>query len=242
MNVKNDIKVEEYFNERLSSGSDFLDVFLKGGYEKGVITSFYGNAGSGKTTFCLLAVKEALKYGKVIYIDTEGGFSVERFLQLYDDKSRGLSLLNNVYVLKPSGFEEQKDAFEYLKDNIKDNVVLVVVDSISMLYRIEIGKSKNIPEVTRSLASQMSLLIQIANKNNIPVIVTSQVYNSLEKDENIMYGGDFMKYASKCLLELKYDSSNSIRKIILKKHRSIREGLEKKYFISDKNVFELEEE
>ena len=232
------VEVKEYFNERLSSGTELLDGILNGGYEKGTITSFYGNAGSGKTTFCLLAVKEALKEGKVIYIDTEGGFSVERFLQLYEDKSEGFKLLDNVYVLKPSSFEEQKSAFEYLKDNIKDNVVLVVVDSISMLYRIELGKSNNIPEVTRALASQMSLLIQIANKNNIPVIVTSQVYSNLEKEENIMYGGDFMKYASKCLLELKYDSSNGTRKIILKKHRSIKEGVIKEYFISDKAILE----
>ncbi len=241
--VENDIRLEDYSNERLSSGSEVLDSILKGGYEKGVITSFYGNAGSGKTTFCLLAVKEALKQGKVIYIDTEGGFSVERFLQLFEDKTEGLKLLDNVYVLKPSSFDEQKTAFEYLKDNIKDNVVLVIVDSISMLYRIELGKtsSVNIPDVTRSLASQMSLLISIANKNNIPVIVTSQVYNSLEKDENIMYGGDFMKYASKCLLELKYDSSNGKRKVVLKKHRSIKEGVEKNFFITDKNVFEEKE-
>ena len=53
-----------------------------------------------------------------------------------------------------------------------------------------------------------------------------------------MYGGDFMKYASKCLLELKYDSSNGSRKIILKKHRSIKEEVTKKYFISDKAILE----
>src|SRR3989338_3826200 len=65
---------------KVSSGSGALDKLLEGGYETDVITTIYGPAGSGKTTTCLLAavstatVKEN-KDKKVVFIDTEGGFS-----------------------------------------------------------------------------------------------------------------------------------------------------------------------
>ncbi|MCR3884292.1 MAG: DNA repair protein RadB, partial [Methanothrix sp.] len=39
--------------ERLSSGCDGLDRLLGGGFEPGVITQIYGEAGTGKTNIIL---------------------------------------------------------------------------------------------------------------------------------------------------------------------------------------------
>ena len=41
-------------NNRIPTGSKILDIMLDGGYEKDVITTIYGPAGSGKTVLCLL--------------------------------------------------------------------------------------------------------------------------------------------------------------------------------------------
>ena len=71
---------------RVSAGSYDLNKWLHGGYESDIVSVVYGGAGSGKTNFCLLiAVSQAKKGNKVIYIDTEGGFSVERVKQLVGD-------------------------------------------------------------------------------------------------------------------------------------------------------------
>ena len=71
------------YERKISAGSYDLNKWLFGGYDKDIITTIYGPAGSGKTNFCLLAaVSQAKKQKKVIYIDTEGGFSIDRVKQL----------------------------------------------------------------------------------------------------------------------------------------------------------------
>ncbi len=68
---------------RISTGSFDLNKWLEGGYEKDIITMIAGPAGSGKTNFCILsACSQAKKGNKVIFIDTEGGFSIERVKQI----------------------------------------------------------------------------------------------------------------------------------------------------------------
>jgi len=68
---------------KISAGSYDLNTFLHGGYETDIVTVFYGGAGTGKTNLCLLtAVSQAKKGNKVIFVDSEGGFSVERVKQL----------------------------------------------------------------------------------------------------------------------------------------------------------------
>ena len=68
---------------RISAGSYDLNRWLHGGYEKDIITVVYGGAGTGKTNLCMAAaVSQAKKGNKVLFIDSEGGFSVERARQL----------------------------------------------------------------------------------------------------------------------------------------------------------------
>ena len=68
---------------KVSSGSAVIDELLEGGFESDVITTVYGSAGTGKTTLCVMStIKCALDGKKVIFVDTEGGFSIERLKQL----------------------------------------------------------------------------------------------------------------------------------------------------------------
>lgn len=203
--------------DRLPS-NNILDSLLEGGYEKDIVTTIYGPAASGKTLLCLLCAINVAKYKKVIYVDTEGGFSVERLKQICKDYEK---ILDNMFILKPTNFEEQKDSFEKLKDLVNDKVGLIVVDTISMLYRLELGKSDEVYDVNRALGQQISYLSEIARKKNIPVLLTNQVYADFDNKENIkMVGGDILKYGSKCLIELQ-PGHKGIRKAILVKHRSI---------------------
>ena len=104
-----------------------MDWLLEGGYEKDVITTIYGPAGSGKSNMCLLCVANSVKNKKTIYIDTEGSFSITRFKQLTDDYEE---ILKRVIFLKPTNFEEQKNCFEQLKDIVDDKVGLIIFDSV----------------------------------------------------------------------------------------------------------------
>ncbi|MCX8146865.1 MAG: DNA repair and recombination protein RadB [Candidatus Woesearchaeota archaeon] len=224
---------------KLSTGTGALDILLKGGYESDVITTIYGPAGSGKTNLCLLAMISTIKNGKkAIFIDTEGGFSIERLSQLTPAYKE---ILDNVLLFKPTNFEEQKKLFEKIRDLANDKIGLIIVDTISMLYRLELGKNEEIPQVNRDLGLQFSYLTEIARKKNIPVLLTTQVYSSFDEREKInLVGGDIVKYGSKCLIELQKYHSNK-RAAILRKHRSLPESEPILFEIKQEGIFEVKD-
>lgn len=222
--------------QKISAGSFDLNKFLFGGYETDIITTIYGPGGSGKTNLCLLvAVSQAKKGNKVIYMDTEGGFSVDRVNQLVEKNPEVLEkTLSNILILKPTSFEEQEESFEQLLKHVKKgDISLIVIDSIAMLYRLELGdaiKSEDLAEiqtVNRKLANQLRILNEISRKQNLPVIVTNQVYSSFSNDNEqkekqfSMVGGDLLKYWSKCIIEVQ--NYRGRRTLKLRKHRSLPE-------------------
>ncbi|HLC96588.1 MAG TPA: DNA repair and recombination protein RadB [Candidatus Nanoarchaeia archaeon] len=207
--------------ERVSSETGLMDGLLNGGYETDTITTIYGPAGSGKTLFCLLCSIGIAATKKVIYVDTEGGFSTERLSQLTPQFKK---IMERIIFYRPTSFEEQQEAFEKLRKVVDDKVGLIVIDTISMLYRLELGKSDDIYEINRALGQQLAYLKEIARKKKIPILVTNQVYADFEEKGNVkMVGGDLLKYGSKCLIELK-SFKNGMRAAVLRKHRSILEG------------------
>jgi DNA repair protein RadB len=235
--------------EKISSGSYDLNTWLYGGYERDIITMIAGPPGCGKTNFVILAAcSQAKKGNKVIFIDTEGGFSVERVKQIVG-KENAEGVLNNIFLLKPTNFEEQKKDFSKLLIAVKkEDVGLIVVDGMAMLYRLEIGEAHNmkddekVRETNREIAKQMRILAEISRKQNIPVLITNQVYmeflseedfkKGVERNTNIV-GGDLFKYWSKCIIELKNDDNK--RKAILLKHRSMPQK-EINFLIKDEGI------
>tara|TARA_Y100000310_G_C20640848_1_gene793803 strand:- start:195 stop:863 length:669 start_codon:yes stop_codon:yes gene_type:complete len=219
---------------KISTGAAFLDNFLKGGYDQDIITTIYGPSGSGKTNLCLLAAVNVASSGKkVIVIDTEGGIAVERIRQI-----SGSDVLGNVVFFNPLNFAEQKEIFATLKDMIFDNIGLIVVDSISMLYRLELGQSDDVFDVNSALGKQIACLVEIARRRKIPVLITNQVYADFKnKDKVKMVGGDLLKYGSKCLIEL--INLNSCRGLVLRKHRHLPESLECRFRIVQKGIEEV---
>jgi len=234
--------------EKISTGSYDLNKWLFGGYESDIITMIAGPPGSGKTNFAILAACSQSRHGnKVIFIDTEGGFSVERVKQIVGEKYE--EILENILLLGPTNFEEQREVFKKLLDKIKkEHVGLIIVDSMAMLYRLEIGdaiqsgEEEKVKEINREVAMQMRMLAEVARKQKIPVIITNQVYadflceedfkKGVERKMNIV-GGDLFKYWSKCIIELKIDKG---KKAVLLKHRNIPEK-EMGFVIKNEGIF-----
>ena len=211
---------------KISAGSYDLNKWLFGGYENDIVTVLYGGAGTGKTNFCLLAsVSQAKKGKKVVFIDTEGGFSSERVKQLVNDEGNYKEVLKNILLLKPTNFSEQKKAFDELSKHLKDQVSLIVVDGMTILYRLDFAAAREksdeeIQKINSELVKQIKTLAEIARKKNIPVVVTNQVYRW--EDSSKMVGGDILQYWGKCLIELVNDKGRRIA--YLRKHRSLRES------------------
>jgi DNA repair protein RadB len=220
---------------KLKTGSEVLDELLEGGFETDILTILYGPGSTGKTNFCLLTALANVSNGKkAIYIDTEGGTSFSRFKQLQDFKEESI---NNILFLKPTTFNGQQNAFEKLKEMITDQISIIIIDSIAMLYRYELTKKTNKYDLNQQLSYQIGILVQIARKYNIPVIITNQVYSKLDTNQdNVMIGGDFLTYQSKCIIELAKDNEGN-RRAILKKHRSIPEGTSIDFVIEEKGIY-----
>ena len=218
----------EESDNKIPTGSKVLDAMLGGGYEKDVITTVYGPAGSGKTSLCLLCAINVARTGKkVVFVDTEGGFSLDRLKQItshlnWDYKK----ILDNMVFLRPTSFEDQKKSFQKLKQIVNDKIGLIVVDTIAMLYRLELSKEEDIHEVNIELGRQISYLTEIARNKKIPVLITNQVYTDFDNRDKVnIVGGDILKYGSKCLIELQI-TPNGNRRAIIKKHRSLKEEKE----------------
>lgn len=82
------------------STSSPIDSLIGGGVEKGCVTQFYGPPGSGKTNIALNLLVQNAKNGKNgIFVDTEGGLSIERVKQI--SGTEFAELAPNIIVFEP---------------------------------------------------------------------------------------------------------------------------------------------
>ena len=104
-----------------------------------------------------------------------------------------------------------------------------------MLYRLALADARKqgqeeVQKVNADLANQMKILYEIARKQDIPILITGQVYNEFLSEEEWLsgkqagvnvVGGDLLKYWSKCTIELQIEKGK--KRAIIRKHRSIQE-------------------
>ena len=190
-----------------------LKEILQGNVEKGIITQIYGPPGVGKTNICLINSINAINFGKVIYIDTEGGLSIERIKQIAPDNYH--NVLENMIIYDVFDFYEQDKIIQKELPLIANNASLIVVDNITSLYRLELSDeaNKNIM-LNKMLGNQVKTLLKLAKTKNLAVIITNQVRETVNGFE--ASGGRLLEYWSKCIVRL--EKLNGERLAILEKH------------------------
>jgi len=205
---------------------------LMEGIEHGALTNFYGAPGTGKTNLCILTALEVVKNGgKVIFIDTEGGFSHERLSQIYPSADEALK---NISIVEPKDFKDQGKMIRDLPGKPAD---MIVLDSAAALYRLEYADpDKEALEANRELSKQMSVLSNIARERSIPVIVTSHTYKNWDTENNEIVGGDAVKYWAKAVVFLERTGKMAERNASIIKHRSIPEGKSVKFEIRNEGI------
>ncbi len=161
------------------------------------ITILYGAAATGKTTICLIAtISELIKGNKVIFLDTENGFSIERFKQINNDES----LVNNLLLFTATSFKKQLEFIRSINAIRKNtNVGLIIVDSLGNHYRRLLSRDREL--ANGMLINQIKTLKELSK--SIPVLVTNQVYTDIDKNINKMIGNDLIKKFIKSEIELK---------------------------------------
>jgi len=168
----------------LPSGILKLDSLLGRGIQTGLTTHVYGEAGVGKTTFALTFVKSALDLGgRVVYINSEGSSPVERLEQIMQKEYKELA--NKITLLLPKNFDEQNTIIEDLELIIKDDTRLVVIDTLTRLYRTTLDDKRTNYAAHRELNRQMGFLKGLAKHKDVAVIVLNQVRAKMDEPNGI---------------------------------------------------------
>ncbi len=164
----------------LPSGISSLDMLLGRGVSTGVFTHVFGKAASGKTTFALGFVRSALNLGvRTLYINSEGSSPVERLEQMIRKSCKEIE--NQFTLLMPKNFDEQGTIVEDLELYIKDDTSLVVVDTLTRLYRTVLDDKQASYVAHRELNRQAGLLKGLARKHDIAVLVLNQVRAKMDE-------------------------------------------------------------
>lgn len=184
------ITAKEILKERedigvIGTGSEELDNLFAGGIETKAITEIFGEFGSGKTQLALqlsvnvqLPEEEGGLNGRAIYIDTENTFRPRRIKSMARDV--GLDpdeALENILVPQPENTDQQLIMAEKAQEMVEDrNVKLVVVDTVTSLFRAEFVGRESLAERQQKLGEHLLTLHRIADLNNVAVLVTNQVH------------------------------------------------------------------
>ena len=209
-----------------------LDELLEGGIESGCLTLLYGEAGSGKTNICLQLSRNVARKEKVAYIDTEG-VSMERLKQMsgkqYD------KIMKNVLLWEATNMEEQEEAIDAVVNLVgkSSRMGLVVFDSATIHYRLTKRSEERFDRKT--LTGQVSKLLSLARKQDIPIVLTSQVYTDIERGTYEPLGGHMLTHNAKSIIRLDKIGPNARRAVVMK-HRHLAEAKSAEFFLTDKGV------
>lgn len=183
------VTADEILNKRkeigwIKTGSEEIDKLFGGGIETQAVTEIFGEFGCGKTQIahqlCVnvqLPPEEGGLNGNAIYIDTENTFRPKRAKSM----AKGVGLdpeetLKNIFVAKVVNTDQQLITAEKAQDITKEEEVrLLVVDTVTSLFRAEYVGRESLAERQQKLGQHLLSLHRIADLNNVAVLVTNQV-------------------------------------------------------------------
>ncbi|XP_015454845.1 DNA repair protein RAD51 homolog 4 isoform X2 [Pteropus alecto] len=136
----------------LSTGIGSLDKLLDAGLYTGEVTEIAGGPGSGKTQVCL-CVAANVAHGlqqNVLYIDSNGGLTASRILQLLQartpDEEEQAGALQRIHVVHAFDIFQMLDVLQDLRGTVTQQVNLssgtvkvVVVDSVTAVVSPLLG-------------------------------------------------------------------------------------------------------
>jgi DNA repair protein RadB len=163
---------------KIPTGCLSLDKLLRGGFSRGEVSLIYGEAATGKTTTVIQTATSAARIGlKVLYVDSDHSFTQQRFQQIAKTESQAASELIALFL--PETFAEQRALVESFENYVTPGLGLVIIDSMSSLYRAAFSRADSIFTLNRDLSRQLAYLGELSATCRVACIVTSQVHARL---------------------------------------------------------------
>ena len=201
------------------TGCGSLDKLLEGGLPADGVSLVYGEAETGKSSLAVQCAVNCARMGyKSLFIDSDGTFSPKRLSQIAYHDCDKISPL--IILMKPTTFQEQVMAIDHLGEYVTKKFGLMVVDTVTSLYRVELGSPKETFALNRELNRQVALLAQIAKTYKVAALITSQVRSVFLEDRVSMepVATRVLKFWSDVVLNLKHTGQTRVIKVILEKH------------------------
>jgi RecA/RadA recombinase len=204
--------------EKLSTNCQSIDKLLGDGLPVHELVLVYGEASAGKTLFALqCAIEAARNHLRVFYVDSDQSFSARRLEQL----PGGLDQAEHVIVFRPESFLDQSHIIENIEGMLTQTGALVIVDSITGLYRsVDDGSRNRIFARNRELNRQVAYLKDLAARFPLWVLLTGQVHNAPSGGQWIVepVATRTLKHWSDLILWFRLTVRTNVRECILEKY------------------------
>jgi DNA repair protein RadB len=198
----------------VSTGCEALDDMLLGGFPVGAVSLVYGEAETGKTTLALQCSVLCAKSGaKVVYVDADQSLSKERLLQI---SGHNVDFLARIAIFTPKNFGDQMQLVEDLPHYLSPRVALVVMDTVTSLYRLEVESAKKTFELNRQLNRQLAYLSKVAKENEVAILLLSQVHSAILKGGKLEpVANRLLRFWSDNILRLETTPAMGVKRAIL---------------------------
>ncbi|OLS13463.1 MAG: hypothetical protein RBG13Loki_2917 [Promethearchaeota archaeon CR_4] len=204
-------------------------------HSKGCIGLVWGEAGTGKTTLVQqAALNIAAESNKTaIFFNTHQYpifHRIERFITHYPVLD-----LTRIKIISISSFRQLRrearnlEYLSYLAEKSGQPVDLVIVDSLTNLYTLAIGKKETAMKRNQELNEIFGILKYMARQRNLSVLVTAEekfldVENIIERKPA---GGRIMNYWVDFSIKITRGRNENTRLLLIRKdHSSTQEKLE----------------
>jgi DNA repair protein RadB len=204
----------------LTTGCRGIDRLLGGGFPLHQISLLYGEAATGKTILSMQCVLEAArKEYKVFYLDADESFSANRMQQV----TGGRELAERIVLFRPEDFDEQGRIVENIENLLTKTPTILVVDSITGLYRAGQVKPEGYFGRDRELNRQLAQLGALASRFAAWVLLTGQVHSSPSGRQWIVepVATRTLRHWSDLILRLSQTPRSNVRDCFLEKRNGL---------------------
>ncbi|MBS7614376.1 AAA family ATPase [Candidatus Bathyarchaeota archaeon] len=202
----------------IPTGSSLLDQTLDGGLPPAEVCLLYGPAETGKSTLAIQCAVNCARLGlKTLYIDSDGTFLPERLFQIASQDFENVS--DFIIISKPTTFAEQVTLFDDLERFVNKRFGLIVVDTITSLYRLELMYKKETFNLNRELNRQVAVLVEMAKRLNLSILLVSQVRSVLPETDTAPVATRVLKFWCNSIIELSRVGTKNLVKTSVEKIR-----------------------
>lgn len=168
--------------EHIKTGSLILDKLLDGGLETRRLTQFFGKPGSYKSVMSYHIINNALNQypdNVAVLLDLECRFTPEWAINFISEEN-----MQRLVILREEYIEEAGNSINKLLTTLKDiPISIIVIDSIAAANTARYSdgdmKKMEVAGAAMGIGKLVRALVQIADKNNIAVLILNQLRDDL---------------------------------------------------------------